>query len=177
MFVGGCAGSTGGSIKNIRILVLLKLIKRETYKVFHPRAVISIKVNNRVLPSDVVSSISIFLGLYVLIFVFGTILISLEGLDLVSSSSAVAATLGNIGPGFGFVGPTHTYSEFSNWSKMLLSFYYLLLAKLQRVFFIIYAISFSASRLKFKNTPEPLPEPIVDCKNDLKSSEFTETVE
>ncbi|MFA9397108.1 MAG: TrkH family potassium uptake protein [Clostridiaceae bacterium] len=125
MFVGGCAGSTGGSIKNIRILVLIKLVKRETYKIFHPRSVVPIKVNERALSTDVVLSIASFFALYMLIFVLGTIVISLEGIGLVSSASSVAATLGNIGPGFGFVGPTHTYSGFSNASKMLFSFFML----------------------------------------------------
>lgn len=122
MFIGGCAGSTGGGIKNIRILVLLKLIKREISKIFHPRAVIHVKVNDRVLSSDVLASIMSFFALYIIIFIIGTIIISLEGIGLVSSSSAVAASIGNIGPGFDFVGPTNTYSEFSNLSKVFLSF-------------------------------------------------------
>lgn len=122
MFIGGCAGSTGGGIKNIRILVLLKLLKREMSKIFHPRAVIHVKVNDRVLSSDVIASIMSFFALYIIIFVIGTIIISLEGIGLVSSSSAVAASIGNIGPGFDFVGPTNTFSEFNNFSKLFLSF-------------------------------------------------------
>lgn len=125
MFVGGCAGSTGGGMKNIRILVLFKLIKREISKIFHPRAVIHVKVNNRVLSPDVLTGITSFFSLYIIIFVLGTILISLEGIGMVGSASAVAATIGNIGPGFEFVGPTQTYSEFSSASKMLLSFFML----------------------------------------------------
>lgn len=126
MFVGGCAGSTGGGIKSIRILVLIKLIKREVSKIFHPRAVIPIKNGESVVSNDTVSSIASFFILYIIIFVVGTILISLEGIDLESSASSVAATLGNIGPGFGFVGPTCTYSEFSGLSKILLSIFMLL---------------------------------------------------
>ncbi len=122
MFVGACAGSTGGSIKNIRILVLLKLIKREMAKIFHPRAVIHVKINDKVLSSDVLASIMSFFALYIIIFVMGTILISLEGIGLVGSSSAVAACLGNIGPGFDFVGPTKTFSNFNDLSKVFLSF-------------------------------------------------------
>jgi trk system potassium uptake protein TrkH len=122
MFIGGCAGSTGGGIKNIRILVLLKLIKREISKIFHPRAVIHVKVNERVLSSDVLASIMSFFALYIFIFIIGTIIISLEGIGLVSSSSAVAASIGNIGPGFDFVGPTNTFSQFSQLSKLFLSF-------------------------------------------------------
>ena len=126
MFVGGCAGSTGGGITSIRILVLLKLIKREISKIFHPRAVIPIKIGDKVVPSDVVSSITSFFALYMTIFVIGTLAISLEGIDFESSMGAVAATLGNIGPGLGLVGPTRTYSQFSHLGKLLLSLLMLL---------------------------------------------------
>lgn len=126
MFVGGCAGSTGGGIKNIRILVLLKLVKREISKIFHPRAVIPIKIGDRVLPNEVVAGITSFFTLYIMIFILGTIFISLEGIDFESSAGAVAATLGNIGPGLGLVGPARTFSQFSHVSKLLLSLFMLL---------------------------------------------------
>lgn len=126
MFIGGCAGSTGGGIKNIRILVLLKLIKREITKIFHPRAIIPIKTNDKVLPNETVAGITSFFILYILVFILGTIIISLEGIDFESSAGAVAATLGNIGPGIGLVGPTQTYSQFSQWGKLLLSLFMLL---------------------------------------------------
>jgi len=126
MFVGGCAGSTGGGIKNIRILVLLKLIKREITKIFHPRAVIPIKTEDKVVPNETVASITSFFMLYIIIFVLGTAIISLEGIDFESSAGAVAATLGNIGPGIGLVGPARTYSQFSYGGKLLLSLLMLL---------------------------------------------------
>ncbi|SHH43829.1 TrkH family potassium uptake protein [Clostridium grantii] len=126
MFVGGSAGSTGGSIKVIRILALIKLIKREIVKILHPRAIVSIKIDDKPISDDNLLNISGFFVLYMLIFIFGSILISLEGIGLMGSTSAVAATLGNIGPGFEFVGPTHTYSQFSSFSKLLLSFFMLL---------------------------------------------------
>lgn len=126
MFIGGCAGSTGGGIKNVRILVLLKLIRREMTKIFHPRAVISVKIGTRVVSGDTLASIASFFALYIIIFAVGTLIISLEGIGLISAASAVAATLGNIGPGFDFVGPARTYSEFSAPSKMLLSWFMLL---------------------------------------------------
>ncbi|MCK5763839.1 MAG: TrkH family potassium uptake protein, partial [Clostridiales bacterium] len=125
MFVGGSAGSTGGSIKVVRILVLFKLILREIQKIFHPRAVVAVKIGNKAIPNDVLNSIASFFFLYMILFGLGTLVISLEGLDLISSSSAVAATLGNIGPGFGAVGATNTYSGFSVFSKWLLSFFML----------------------------------------------------
>nr|WP_202192299.1 TrkH family potassium uptake protein [Clostridium cochlearium] len=126
MFVGGCAGSTSGGIKNIRILVLAKLVRREFRKIFHPRAVVPIKNRERAIPNDVVASISSFFILYIAIFALGTILISLEGINFESAASATASMLGNVGPGFGFVGPTCTYSNFSALSKLFLSLLMLL---------------------------------------------------
>lgn len=126
MFVGGCAGSTGGGMKNMRILILFKLIKREISKIFHPRAVIPIRTGEHIIPNETVASITSFFVLYIFIFILGTVLISLEGIDLVSSSSAVASALGNIGPGFNLVGPTKTFSQFSPISKLLLSLFMLL---------------------------------------------------
>jgi trk system potassium uptake protein TrkH len=126
MFVGGSAGSTGGSIKVIRILALIKLIKREFTKILHPRSIVTVKINHQPVAEDTLLNIASFFMLYMLIFIGGTILISLEGIGLVGASSAVAATLGNIGPGFDFVGPTNTYAEFSAASKLLLSFFMLL---------------------------------------------------
>jgi trk system potassium uptake protein TrkH len=126
MFIGGCAGSTGGSIKVVRILALVKLVKKEITMVLHPRAVVSVKFGDKPISDTSLLNISGFFVLYILIFVIGSILISFEGIGLIGSTSAVAATLGNVGPGFEFVGPTHTYSEFSNFSKILLSFFMLL---------------------------------------------------
>lgn len=126
MFVGGCAGSTGGSIKVIRILVLFKLVKRQILKVLHPRAMVPIQVQGRMLQADMIASVTSFFFLYMLILVGGTMILSLEGLDLISAISSTAATLGNIGPGFGFIGPTQTYSEFSYLSKGILSLFMLM---------------------------------------------------
>lgn len=122
MFVGGCAGSTGGGMKIIRILFLFKLIRREISKIYHPRAMLPIRIGGKALSGDINVSIASFFALYVISFVFGTVIISLEGHGLVSSASAVAATIGNIGPGFDFVGPTQTYANFSALSKIFLSF-------------------------------------------------------
>lgn len=126
MFIGGSAGSTAGGMKIIRILVILKIIKREILKLFHPRAVIPVKVNNKVLPNETVAGIYSFTGLYIIIFAVSTLLISLEAVDLESAISSVAATLGNIGPGLGFVGPTRTFNGYSQISKVFLSFLMLL---------------------------------------------------
>lgn len=126
MFVGGSAGSTGGSIKVMRILVLIKVLKRELTKILHPRAILSVRVGGQPVADNTLLNISSFFMLYMLIFAFGTMLISLEGIGLLGAASSVAATLGNIGPGFDFVGPTQTYANFSVPSKLLLSFLMLL---------------------------------------------------
>jgi trk system potassium uptake protein TrkH len=126
MFIGGCSGSTGGAMKNIRILVLIKLVKREITKVFHPKAVIPVRLGNKTISSETLGSIASFFVLYIFIFVVGTILVTLDGADLVTASSSVAATLGNIGPGFGMVGPAMNFGHFSTWTKWLFSFLMLL---------------------------------------------------
>lgn len=126
MFIGGSAGSTAGGMKVIRVLVLLKLVKREILKIFHPRAVIPIKTNGKILPNETIAGINSFMSLYVIIFALSTILITLEGVDLISAASSVAATLGNIGPGLGFVGPTNTFNGYSQIAKVFFSLLMLL---------------------------------------------------
>ncbi|NLC65740.1 MAG: TrkH family potassium uptake protein [Clostridium sp.] len=126
MFIGGSAGSTAGGMKVIRILVVFKRIKREISKIFHPRAVIPIKIGNKVVSDETVTSIFSFLGIYSIIFIIGTILISLEGFGFETSITAVISALSNVGPGFAMVGPAETYSAFSNGGKLLLSFLMLL---------------------------------------------------
>lgn len=126
MFIGGSAGSTAGGMKVIRILVLFKLIKREILKLFHPRAVIPIKTNGKVLANETIAGINSFMSLYVILFALSTILITLEGVDLISAASSVAATLGNIGPGLGFVGPTNTFNGYSQIAKVFFSLLMLL---------------------------------------------------
>ncbi|NLN41438.1 MAG: TrkH family potassium uptake protein [Clostridiales bacterium] len=122
MFIGGCAGSTSGSVKVIRILVLIKLVKRQVAKIFHPNAYIPIKIDGKVISDDIVTSISSFFILFIIIFVIGILVISLEGLDFESTISVVATSIANVGPGFGFVGPTRNFSSLSAFSKIFLSF-------------------------------------------------------
>jgi len=126
MFVGGCAGSTAGSIKVMRILVLVKVVKREIARIFHPRAMIQVKIGSRALPGETITGITGFFILYMLVFAAGVLVVSLEGLNMESTVSAVAATLGNIGPGFGAVGPMRNFSGFSNASKLMFSLLMLL---------------------------------------------------
>jgi trk system potassium uptake protein TrkH len=121
MFVGASAGSTGGGMKVIRILVMLKLIKREVGKLYHPRAVMPVKINNKVMSNETIARINSFLALYLVLFLFSTLMVSLEQVDLITSASTVAATLGNIGPGLELVGPTLNYGFYSIPTKLWLS--------------------------------------------------------
>lgn len=126
MVIGASAGSTAGGMKVIRILVMIKLVKRQVAKIFHPRAVIPIKNGDKTIGEDTIESISGFVALYLIVLVLATLLISLEGVDLESAMTSVIATLSNIGPGLGFVGPTQSYGGYSHLSKILLSFIMLL---------------------------------------------------
>ncbi|MGN9164783.1 TrkH family potassium uptake protein [Tissierellaceae bacterium HCP3S3_D8] len=126
MLIGGSAGSTAGGMKVIRILVMFKLIKREIIKIFHPRAILPIKTNGKIMSNETVAGIYSFIALYLVIFVVGTLLVTLEGVDLESASSSVAATLSNIGPGLGFVGPTRNFGGYHQITKLLFSFLMLL---------------------------------------------------
>lgn len=126
MFIGGSAGSTAGGMKVIRILILLKLIKREVSKIFHPKALIPIKVGGKVVSNEVIARINSFMALHMVIFVIGVVVVSLEGVDMMSSLSSVAATLNNIGPGYGAVGPTMTFADYSIFTKLFLSLIMLL---------------------------------------------------
>lgn len=121
MFVGGCVGSTAGGIKIIRTLILLKMGKREIQKVIRPRAVMPIILGGKTLSEDVVRNISSFFLLYLVTFAAATVLLSFTGLDGVTSSTAVATTMGTVGPGLGGVGPAHTFAHISPLGKILLS--------------------------------------------------------
>ncbi|MBV1758712.1 MAG: TrkH family potassium uptake protein [Dethiosulfatibacter sp.] len=119
MFVGGSAGSTAGGMKVIRVLIIFKLIKRELSKTFHSRALIPIKLGGKAISNESVAGVYSFLGLHILVFLVGTILVSLDRVDMITAISSSAATLNNIGPGFHLVGPTSTYGHFSDFSKLV----------------------------------------------------------
>lgn len=121
MFVGGCAGSTGGGMKVIRHLILFKGIARQLVRLIHPQAVIPLRVGRSVVREYTVEVVQTFFILYMFIFAFSTVFISALGYDLVTSFSSVAVTLGNIGPGLGLVGPTSTYVTLPAAAKIWLS--------------------------------------------------------
>ncbi len=126
MFIGGSAGSTGGGMKCARLLVCLKYCYRELFKLIHPRSIRQIKINNIVISDDVLRSIMGFLALYIGLFFLSSILLALLGLDMMTSFGAVAACIGNIGPGFGSVGPSENFAHLPVLAKWLLSWCMLL---------------------------------------------------
>ena len=122
MFVGACAGSTGGGIKVSRILILCKAAKKEFQLYLHPNAVKKIKMDQKTITHDILRSTNIYLTLYLLIFAVSILLISLDNFDMTTNFTAVTATLNNIGPGLEIVGPMGNFSSFSYSSKCVLIF-------------------------------------------------------
>lgn len=122
MCIGACAGSTGGGMKVFRVNMLLKGIRKEFQTLMHPRSVKKVRMDGKPVAHEVVRSINVFFTIYVIIFVVSLILISFDNRDFLTSFSSVAATLNNIGPGFGGVGPMATFADYSNFSKIVLSF-------------------------------------------------------
>jgi len=122
MFVGACAGSTGGGIKVARIVMLVKASFSDMKKMLHPNAVTVVRFEGKPVPEKSLRGTHVFLAVYILIFAVSTLLLSLEGFDLTTTFTAVAACINNIGPGLEMVGPMGNFSEFSALSKLLLSF-------------------------------------------------------
>ena len=126
MFVGGSAGSTGGGVKVVRILLLFKNSFYELKRLIHPNAVIPIRYNQRVVDQRTVTNILAFFVFYIIIFIISTVLMSFWSSDIFSALSAVATTLGNIGPGFSEIGPMENFSKMPDLAKWFLSFLMLL---------------------------------------------------
>mgnify|MGYP006278815053 FL=1 len=121
MFIGGCAGSTAGGIKIIRLYALIKKCRLELFKLLHPRAVSHLTIGNNRISEEMSGGIFQFFFLYILVFVISVIFLTSYGIDMVSSISAVAATLGNIGPGLELVGPLKSFVSLPITAKYLLS--------------------------------------------------------
>lgn len=119
MFVGACAGSTGGGIKVSRIVIMVKGITKEIQTLLHPRSVKKVRMDGRTVEHEVVRSVNVYLAIYILIFVGSLLLITLDEKDLVTNFTAVTTTLNNIGPGLEIVGPMGNFSSFSNLSKLV----------------------------------------------------------
>lgn len=121
MFIGACAGSTSGGIKLVRFMVCARYCHNELFTLVHPRGVREVKLGGRVVPEGVIHGILGFMALYLGIFTAGSLLLAMLGMDAVTSVSAVASALGNVGPGFGTVGPTENYAGISSVGKWVLS--------------------------------------------------------
>jgi trk system potassium uptake protein len=120
MFIGASAGSTGGGMKCLRVIVALKFCYRELFLLLHPHAVSRIKLGGKTIPEEVVRSMIGFLALYLGLFAAGILLVAWTGVDFTTSIASVAATLGNIGPGFGLVGPTQNFALLPEAAKWVL---------------------------------------------------------
>ena len=126
MFTGGSAGSTGGGVKMVRILLIIKNSLVELKRLIHPRAIIPVRLDGRSVPPPIIFNILAFFVLYLLIFIFASLVMTMLGLDFISAMASVIATLGNIGPGLGIVGPTDNYAAIPALGKWFLSFLMLL---------------------------------------------------
>lgn len=122
MFVGACAGSTGGGIKVSRFVILLKTVNKELHLFLHPKGVRKISMDGKVVEHEVVRSTNVFMTAYVLVFAFSILLVGFDNHDLITNFTAVAATLNNIGPGLELVGPSQNFGLFSDPAKCVLIF-------------------------------------------------------
>jgi len=120
MFVGASAGSTGGAMKCLRIIVAFKYCYREIFMLVHPHAVSRIKLGGKAVSEEVARSVLGFLALYVGLFAVSTLLVSATGVDFTTAIGAVATTIGNTGPGFGTVGPSENFAHFPFLGKWIL---------------------------------------------------------
>ncbi len=121
MFIGGCAGSTGGAVKNIRIIILLKKGYQELVRLVRPRAVIPVRLGDKPVEEAVIAGATGFFILYILLFLVSSLILMKLGIDMISSVSATAATIGNVGPGLGLVGPSSNYASLPAVAKVILS--------------------------------------------------------
>jgi trk system potassium uptake protein TrkH len=139
MFLGASAGSTGGGMKCMRIMCCFKYCYKELFNLLHPHAVTTVKIGGKTVSDDVIRGILGFLALYVGIFALCSVLLAGMGVDLVTSISAVASSIGNIGPGFNRVGPVCNYAEIPVMGKWLLT-WCMLLGRLEIYTVIIFLV-------------------------------------
>ena len=119
MFIGACAGSTGGGIKVSRILIILKALKREFSSMIHPRSVKTIKVTGKRISDETIRRSNLYLVCYIALFFISLLVISFDNFGFETNFTSVAATLNNVGPGLGAVGPSGNFAAFSPLSKIV----------------------------------------------------------
>lgn len=122
MFFGASAGSTGGGLKAVRVLMLFKLAKRDLARIVHPNAVKIVRLDGKRVSEGTLSGVKTFFMIYLLITAISVLLVSFDGYNIETTSTAVFACINNIGPGFGMVGATGNYAGFSALSKIVLAF-------------------------------------------------------
>ncbi|MBR6115414.1 MAG: TrkH family potassium uptake protein [Oscillospiraceae bacterium] len=122
MFCGACAGSTGGGVKVVRVVLMFKYIKRGVRRAIHPKEVDIIHMDGEVVEDETMDSVAVFLLVYLVLFIGMLLLLALEGLDFTTTFSGLAACLNNIGPALGKAGPALNYNCFSWFGKIILSF-------------------------------------------------------
>ena len=122
MFVGACAGSTGGGIKVSRLLILGKTLGKELKQALHPQVVAPARMDGKLINHETIRATNVFLAAYIFIFAASLFFISLDGFDMVTNFTAIAATLNNIGPGLNQVGPMMNFGGFSNPAKLVMIF-------------------------------------------------------
>lgn len=156
MFIGACAGSTGGGIKVSRFNVMFKGIRKEFQTLLHPGLVKKVRLDGKPIPHEMVRSINVFLSIYLLIFVACLLIVTIDGKSLETNFSAVAATLNNIGPGLGEVGPMSNFASYSPFSKLV--FCFAMLAgrlELLPILFLFMPTMWSGHKLRVRNRPLP----------------------
>ena len=122
LFTGACAGSTSGGIKLIRHLVFMRNTLLEFKRIIHPRALIRLKINKKLVAPRVMTHILVFLIVYLFLFVFGATMLSFMGIDFETAIGAAATSLGNVGPGMGSVGPIDNFAHLPEFAKLILCF-------------------------------------------------------
>lgn len=121
MFIGGCAGSAGGGPKVVRHILMARFTLRELRRTLHPRAILPVKLGGRVVPEHILRDIQVFMLFYLLTFAVGAAIVVLMGADLITGITASIACLGNIGPGFGAIGPMASFADLHPISKIVLT--------------------------------------------------------
>lgn len=122
MFIGACAGSTGGGIKVSRFVILFKTVKKEFTSYLHPRSVKKIQMDDKPIEHEIVRTVNVYFITFAVLFVLSVFLVSFDNTDLITTFTAVAATINNIGPGLELVGPAENFSFFSHFAKYVLMF-------------------------------------------------------
>ena len=122
MFIGACAGSTGGGLKVSRLIILIKTIFKELTSYTHPKSIVKIKMDDKPIEHEVLRSANVYFITYMILFVVSVFCLTFENKDLVTIFTAIAATFNNIGPGLEMVGPTANFGHFSDFSKIVMIF-------------------------------------------------------